>query len=211
MDTKKIIVALDGMDRDQALMLAWTLSGRVWGFKVNDLLLEYGTEIVRAIRCLGKVFADPKLYDIENTVVNSVLRLSQAGADMITVHASGGEKVIRAAANAAGNSKILAVTALTSFTNQDCQRVYGKPVNEVVWDLAHLACESGAHGIVCSPKEVDMFKHLNLIKVTPGIRSAPEGDQCRVQATSNADYWVIGRPITAANDPMAALDELEAL
>jgi orotidine-5'-phosphate decarboxylase len=209
MKNEQIIVALDGMDREEALMLAWTLSPSVWGFKVNDLLLSCGINIIRDLKCLGRVFVDPKLYDIPKTVANSVFRLSDAGADLITVHASGGKDMMEAALENAGNSKILAVTMLTSFEDCDVQSIYHRPIDETVWDLAHLAYESKVHGIVCSSREVKMLQHLNFMKVVPGIRTGqPEDDQKRIGDGSGADLFVIGRPITEADDPADALNNI---
>lgn len=210
MESKQIIVALDGMDREQALMTAWTLSSYVWGFKVNDLLLGYGLDIIRDLKCLGCVFADVKLHDIPKTVVNGTTRLSEAGADFITVHASGGKEMIKAAVDNAGDSKILAVTALTSLDESSVQEVYCRSVEETVWDLAHLANDAGAHGIVCSSNEVSMLAHLKMLKVVPGIRIGPvvKDDQKRTGTGDGADFFVIGRQITQSRDPMKALQKI---
>lgn len=210
MKPNQIIVALDGMDREEALMLAWTLSSTVWGFKVNDLLLSHGLDIIRELKCLGRVFADPKLYDIPKTVGNGVRRLAHAGADLITVHASGGKRMMRAAVENAGESKILGVTALTSMDDSEVQATYHRTVDETVWDLAHLAHESGAHGVVCSSREVKMLSHLNFIKVVPGIRlkSVDGDDQRRVGDGAGADLFVIGRPIVEASDPIKAVHDI---
>ena len=97
----KIIVALDGISEKEALRMAKILKGRVWGFKVNDLLFEDG-RIIAKLKKFGNVFADAKLHDIPNTVGNSVARLSRAGADMITVHGSGGIEMMKAAKQSAG-------------------------------------------------------------------------------------------------------------
>lgn len=210
MEAKQIIVALDGMERDEALVTAWTLSSLVWGFKVNDLLLAYGLNIIRDLKCLGKVFADPKLYDIPKTVENSVCRLSEAGADFITVHASGGKKMIQAALDASTESKIIAVTALTSFNDADTQEIYGRSTDETVWDLAHMAVDAGAHGIVCSAKEIPLLTHLNTIKIVPGVRAEPVNgdDQSRTGMPVNADFIVVGRPITSSQNPIRAVERL---
>src|SRR5689334_17776634 len=115
----KIIVALDGMTRSEALELATALKGSVWGFKVNDLLIQCGLEIVRELKKFGGVFADPKLSDIPNTVGNSVRVLAAAGADLITVHASASAASLKAAVAEAGPSRILAITVLTSMSDED--------------------------------------------------------------------------------------------
>jgi orotidine-5'-phosphate decarboxylase len=198
------------MEREQALMLAWNLSPYVWGFKVNDLLVSYGLDIVRDLKFLGKVFADPKLYDIPKTVANGVYKLAEAGADLITVHVSGGRQMIKAAMDNAGDAKIIGVTALTSLDDPQIQEVYHRTAEETVWDLAHLAYDCKLDGIVCSSREVEMLKHLNFIKVVPGIRLGRiEGDdQKRTGNGAGADYFVIGRPITEAMDPIEALNQL---
>lgn len=208
METNKIIVSLDGMDRKKALLLAWTLASQVWGFKVNDLLLSEGVEIIKDLKCLGRVFADPKLYDTCKTVANSVFKLVDAGADLVTVHASGGKEMMKAALDNAGQAKIIAVTVLTSLDN--VQSIYHRSVDETVWDLAHLAYEANVHGIVCSSKEVKMLHHLDFMKIVPGIRKWPvEGDdQKRVGDGSQGDLFVIGRPITEAADPVEALNRI---
>lgn len=210
MKSNQIVVALDGMGREEALTLAWTLASSVWGFKVNDLLLTYGLDIIRDLKCLGRnVFADPKLHDIPQTVANCVTRIADAGADLITVHASGGKDMIQAAVEAATDAKIIAVTALTSMDEPTIQEVYCRSVEETVWDLSHLAVEAGVHGIVCASGEVAMLKHLNVIKVIPGIRTVPTpDDQRRTGVGQGGDLFVVGRPITQAKDPIQALNQL---
>lgn len=205
MNLNQIIVALDGMTREQALTTAWTLSSHVWGFKVNDLLLTYGVNIIEDLKCLGNVFADPKFYDIPNTVANGVSRLAEAGADLITVHASAGKESMQAALDSAGNAKILAVTVLTSMTESQVREVYCRSIDETVWDLAYLAKEVGIHGIVCSSQELELIRHLDMLKVVPGIRLDGQDDHCRIGDGAGADLFVIGRPITKASDPVAAL------
>ncbi|MDO8495081.1 MAG: orotidine-5'-phosphate decarboxylase [bacterium] len=202
-----IIVALDGMTKKEALKMAQELKGLVWGFKVNDLLFE-GVEIIKKLKKFGKVFADAKLHDIPNTVANSVARLSKAEADLITVHASGGVEMMRAAKKVAGKSKLIAVTVLTSQKS-------GKSVGQ----LAKDAQKAGVDGVVCSADELKKVKKLkNLIKVVPGIRPEwykSKDDQQRIasprQALENgADFLVIGRPITQSPSPLAALKKILA-
>jgi len=149
MNAKRVIVALDGISTKEAIRIANLLSGYVWGFKVNDLLFE-DSQIIKRLKRYGKIFADAKLHDIPNTVANSVQMLSKSGADIITVHASGGENMIRAAKKAAGKAKIVAVTILTS-SNAPKARVL---------TLARTAINAGADGIVCSGKEVRAVREL---------------------------------------------------
>ena len=197
---------MDGISVDRAFLIANKLSGKVWGFKVNDLLFE-DVDIIRRLKKFGKVFAEAKLYDIPNTVSNSVRRLSKAGADMITVHASGGVIMMKAAKLAGGKSKILAVTVLTSRG--------GNPGETS--KLTRYAIKAGVDGIVCSGQDLvsirDIRESKKLLKVVPGIRpnSYKNKDDQKRTVTSKeaiergADYIVIGRPILNAKDPLKAL------
>ncbi len=215
---KKIIVALDGISKADALALAAKLRGLVWGFKVNDLLVECGLPIISELKAYGNVFADAKLHDIPNTVLNGVKRLAGAGADLITIHASGGKKMIAEAAGASGSAKILAVTVLTSLNEQDSREVFGKTPREAVLMLARIAKDGGAHGTVCSPEEVALLASepelQELIKVVPGIRPSWHGtpdDQARTNTPAEAlkagaSLLVIGRPIVKHEDPARAAE-----
>ena len=217
---KKVVVALDGIDRARALELAAELSNVVWGFKVNDLLLQYGVSIISDLKKFGAVFADAKLHDIPNTVSNSVARLAGAGADLITIHGSGGVKMIEAACRGKAQAKILAVTVLTSIDDETSKSIYGVSPRDGVERLAGLALAGGADGVVCSPEELGLFESgrlSSLIRVTPGIRPADYGksdDQSRVLTPEaaikrGASLLVIGRPITGEKDPRAAAERIE--
>ena len=212
-----VIVALDGMNQERALQLAEELRGEVWGFKVNDLLLDCGVEIIRRLSKFGHVFADPKLNDIPNTVSNSVRKLVAAGADLITVHGSAGEVALKKAKEAAGDSKILAITVLTSFAPSAAEYVFGKNVDAAVTHFAGIAAQSGVDGVVCSPKELTLLSKepalRALLKVTPGVRPAwyesAGDDQSRTLTPreamqAGAGLLVIGRPITGAENPLEA-------
>jgi orotidine-5'-phosphate decarboxylase len=215
---KRIIVALDGISRADSLAMAAELKDLVWGFKVNDLLVECGVEIVSQLKEYGNVFADAKLHDIPNTVANGVKRLEAAGADLITIHASGGPAMIAAAAGAAENACLLTVTVLTSLGDEDSQSIFGRTSKEAVISFARLAGQHGAGGIVCSAKElefVEQEKQLKtLLKVIPGIRPRWYGtsdDQKRTKSPADAirdgaDLLVIGRPITKHSCPAEAAE-----
>lgn len=198
-----IIVALDGLSEQEALAIAKQLSGKVWGFKINDLLYS---GILQKLARHGRVFADAKLHDIPNTVGNSVRRLSKLGARMISVHASGGRDMIRAAVRARGKSKIVAVTVLTSRHKSDDEF-------KVLVRSAHAA---GAQGIVCSAYELPLRRPGKLFTVVPGIRPTwyrKKDDQRRtvtpaVALAAGADYLVVGRPITRTRDPLHALHRI---
>lgn len=207
-----IIVALDNMERQTALELASRLSGKVWGFKVNDLLLEYGCEIVNSLKRFGHVFADPKLHDIPNTVRNSVKRLALAGADLITCHVSGGVNMLRAAVDEAGDKvKIIGVTVLTSLDFDEVRQTYrGWPLERFSDIVAH----SKVHGVVCSAHEIPFWNLFDLVKVVPGVRpfgNVKGDDQARSCGIVKADYLVIGRPITNSKDPVEAVQKIKAM
>lgn len=207
----KIIVALDGMSADTALEFAHLLSGEVWGFKVNDLLVEHGVEIIKKLKPYGKVFADPKVHDIPKTIANSVKRFAEAGADLITVHGSAGREGLKAAVKNRGQSEILAITALTSLSERDTEELYGLSPQAVVEKFARIAFESDVQGVVCSPQELQyLTSYTSLIKVTPGVRPSDYGvkdDQNRVASPDTAvkqgaSLLVIGRPIIESSHPL---------
>lgn len=205
----KIIVALDGISEKEALRTARILKGYVWGFKVNDLLFE-NKKIISKLKKFGNVFADAKLHDIPNTVANSVQRLSRAGADMITVHASGGVEMMKAAKRNANQSKILAVTILTS------DKANPKKVIKLLQD----AIKAKADGIVCSGRDLKVVGNIprseSLLKIVPGIRPKwykKKDDQKQVMSPKEAiklgaDYLVIGRPIIKSKNYINTLDNL---
>ena len=218
-----VVVALDDMREVEAVSTARHLAGMVWGFKVNDLLLRAGGEVVNRLSAYGKVFCDAKLHDIPNTVANQVRVLEEAGADLITVHGSGGEAMLRAAAGAVrGKARILAVTVLTSLEEEECKRLYGRGVSDQVRQLAGMALSAGLGGVVSSAAELPLLAGVDperkLYRVTPGIRPewhAAGDDQRRVMTpgealAAGADLLVIGRPITAASNPIQACRRLAA-
>lgn len=219
---KRIVLPLDGMTRVDALEIASRVSAEVWGFKVNDLLVDEGVQIVKELKQFGRVFADPKLYDIPNTVNNSIRKLDAAQCDLITIHASGGAKMIEAATKAASHAKILCVTALTSLSNEETSLVYKRTAKECVLDFAKIALNAGAYGIVCSPEELEMLSAYpdlsSLARVVPGIRPTWYGkadDQTRISTPEvaiarGATLLVVGRPIIEASDPLEACRKLNA-
>ncbi|MDP9144070.1 MAG: orotidine-5'-phosphate decarboxylase [Actinomycetota bacterium] len=227
----KVLVALDVPSAKEALDLATTLQPHVRGFKVGlELLMGEGPSIISTLAGLGSpVFVDAKLHDIPNTVGRTAERLGALGARWVTVHATGGEEMIRVAAEAlnessGGTAGILAVTVLTSLGEYELARIgIDRPLDEQVSALASAAAGSGAEGVVCAVTEARLVQALGLglMVVTPGIRSANAAgsDQKRVATPGAAiragsDLLVVGRPITAAPDVVAAAiaisDEIEA-
>lgn len=222
-----LIVALDLPSREQALDLVDRLGEAVDFYKVGSpLFTRSGPQFVRELRARGKrVFLDLKYHDIPSTVANAVASAAELDVQLVTLHASGGEAMMRAAREVVGDDgpKLLGVTILTSFTAVDVEKVWHKEIKSVrdeVARLAALAVEAGLHGVVTSPLEVEALKRrhgANLIVVTPGIRPAGDGlgDQARTAtpadaARAGADYLVIGRPVHAAADPVAVVHAVRA-
>jgi orotidine-5'-phosphate decarboxylase len=225
----RLAVALDFADEDQAMKLVDSLGDSCRWFKVGmELYYTAGNHVVQQLRDRGfKVFLDLKLHDIPNTVAGAVRSATQAGASLLTVHASGGATMMTAAAETAaalGSPRLLAVTVLTSMDSNELAGIgiTASPADQVL-RLARLARVSGIDGMVCSAEEVAMLRKetgSETLLVIPGIRPAGSavGDQKRVatpgQAIADgASMLVVGRPITRAADPAAAahaiLDEIE--
>jgi orotidine-5'-phosphate decarboxylase len=221
---ERIIVALDVPSGAGALDLVRRLSPHPGLFKIGlQLYTAAGPGIVRAVRDLGgRVFLDLKLHDIPNTVGRSVESANSLGVEMLTVHLSGGRAMVEAAVRAAGpRLLLLGVTLLTSFDEATLHEVgVDCSMEDQVLKLAKLGVECGIGGLVASPRELLPLRAAfgrETTVVTPGIR--PEGaqpdDQKRALTPSQAiqagaDFLVIGRPITAAEDPRAALEQIMA-
>ncbi len=217
-----IIVALDLENATEALKLVERLGDSVSFYKVGlELFSAEGPGVVRDLTAMGKdVFVDLKMYDIGETVKRAAASVAGLGAKLLTVHSS--PQVIRAAMQGARGSqlKILAVTVLTSFEEQDLEDlgVRGRTIGEQVEFLAMKGIEAGVDGFVCSPLEVANLRALagpGKILVTPGVRSAgaDPGDQKRVATpaeavAAGADYLVIGREITRAADPRSSSERI---
>lgn len=204
---KKIIVALDVRDRERALSLVKTTAPWVDVFKVGPILfLKYGPEILKAIRNEGKeIFLDLKFHDIPATVQRSVVSAQELGVYSLTIHSSGGEEMIKAAAGVSPRPKIWAVTVLTSQASGP----------ELVIERAKLAQKGGADGVIASPLEIEGIKKAcgkDFTVVTPGIRVEDRKDDQKRVATpaaavkAGADFIVVGRPIIEASDPARAAE-----
>ena len=223
------IVALDLPTAEAALALTDELASDCRFYKVgSELFTACGPSIVTALRDRGlDVFLDLKLHDIPNTVAGAVRSAAALGVRLLTVHAGGGEAMLRAAVTAAGDPSscgVLAVTVLTSLDARQLAAIWGRTseldVSEEVLRLAASARDAGAHGIVCSgleAREVRARFGSSLAILIPGIRLAGghSQDQARVvtpaEAASNgARYVVIGRAVTAAPDRRGAMRQLLA-
>ena len=213
----RLCFALDVKSGADALALVDELGDVVGCFKIGlELFIAAGPELVRDVRARGvDVFLDLKLHDISATVGSAVARAVDLDVRYLTIHASGGEGMLRAAQAAAGGATtLLAVTVLTSLGDADLAAV-GVDVSaaEQVLRLAALADSAGVGGVVCSPLEVAAVKARcpSLVAVTPGIRGAGDqrDDQARTMSAADAvaagaDVIVVGRPIRAAVDRRAA-------
>jgi orotidine-5'-phosphate decarboxylase len=229
---ERLIVALDVETLDAADALAGTLGNAVRRLKVGlELYTACGPEAVRVVRAHGvNVMLDLKLHDIPETVARATLRAAALGAELLTIHTSGGWKMMEAAADAARKSgtglKLLGVTVLTSMDANDLAQVgevtAGTTVEDIVKKRAQLAMECGLDGVVASPREAAVVRAgapEGFLIVTPGVRpgggTKPSDDQKRVATpgearAAGADYIVVGRPVRDADDPRAAAEAIVA-
>ena len=220
-----IIVALDLPTAEDAVRLAKRVAPHVGAFKVGlGLLYGAGPGVATALVDLGKpVFADAKLHDIPTQVGAAARRLGRLGVRWVTAHVSGGDAMLRAAVaglgeGSGGHAGILGVTVLTSLEQQDLTALgMANTPGKMVSKMSRVAMEAGCEGIVCSPQELAVVAAVapGLLRVTPGVRPAGSdaSDQRRVMTPREAiergaDWLVVGRPITAASDPVAAAAEI---
>ena len=223
----EMIVALDLPTPQAALALVDRIGDAAGYYKVGPALYTVtGPELLRALRRKGKrIFLDLKFHDIPNTVAHAVAAAASLEVELLTVHASGGTAMMRAAREAAGTDgpRLLGVTLLTSFTPGDVEVVWGKQLlslREEVARLTNLAYEAGLDGVVTSVLEAEAMKRRygpEFLVATPGIRPTGElqGDQARTATPAEAvkagsDFLVVGRPITMAPDPAEAAVRIRA-
>jgi len=220
-----IIFPLDVSTFDEAMRYVTLLKDQVGLFKVGlELFLSQGPEIIKAIRkqTSAGIFLDLKLHDIPATVKRAFLAASQFRPRFITIHCDEGDEILKSVAeNNPGDTKIMAITVLTSLNPKKLKALgygekYVKDLSALVLLKARMAKEAGCHGVVCSGHEVAMVKRElgpDLIAITPGIRPAwsvvKQDDQARIVTPSaavknGADYIVVGRPIRDAEDPADA-------
>lgn len=215
-----IYLALDFSDLGSAIAMAREVRDHVGGYKVGlELIWRAGPEAVEAVSELGlPVFVDAKLHDIPNTVQAAARSIGRLGARFVTVHAGGGEPMMKAAvaglAETAPDGGVLAVTVLTSLDEREFSRVgFRGSIGDGVDSMVDLAVVSGAEGVVCAVSDLRSVKERapGLLAVTPGIRmpddSAHDQERFATPAaarSAGADILVVGRPITASSDPARA-------
>jgi len=223
---KDVIIACDFASRQQTLGFLDAFDGRRRPFVKIGMELFYaeGPDIVRELKRRGHpVFLDLKLHDIPNTVRKAMRVLSGLDVDIVNVHAAGTIEMMRAALEGLTREDgtrplLVAVTQLTSTSEERMQKelLIGAGINDTIVKYAQNAREAGLDGVVCSPLEAEMVKQAcgpDFLTITPGIRfaDAAADDQVRITTPARAreigsDYIVVGRPVTAAPDPVAAYE-----
>lgn len=226
---KDVIIACDFSSKEETLSFLDKFSGKKPYVKIGmELFYAEGPDIVREIKTRGhQIFLDLKLHDIPNTVKKSMAVLSRLDVDMVNLHVAGTRAMMEAALEGVTRSDgsrplVIAVTQLTSTSQERMQEelLISAPIDETVMHYAANAEKAGLDGVVCSPMEAGKVHETcgkQFLTVTPGIRFADgdKGDQVRVTTPAQAkeigsDYIVVGRPITAAADPVAAYERCVA-
>ena len=222
---KDVIVACDFSSKDEVISFLSKFKDEKPYVKIGmELFYACGPDIVREIKARGhKIFLDLKLHDIPNTVRKAMSVLSRLDVDMTNVHAAGTVDMMRAALEGLTRPDgtrplLIAVTQLTSTSEERMQRelLIGATINETIAKYAENAAEAGLDGVVCSPLEAQLVKEhcgAEFKTITPGIRfaDAAADDQVRITTPARAreigsDFIVVGRPVTAAEDPVAAYE-----
>ena len=221
----RIVVALDHPSADAALAMAGCIDPARCRVKVGmELFTAAGPAVLEELHRLGfEIFLDLKFHDIPNTVAGACRAAAAHGVWMMNVHASGGRRMMEAARDAAGGGEgrplVVAVTVPTSMDRGDLAETgAGSALPDRVRTLARLAGDCGLDGVVCSAADLGHLRgtfDAGFLRVTPGIRLAGAGDDQRRVATpgdavrAGASHIVVGRPVTGAPDPIAALDAIE--
>jgi len=220
----RIIVAIDTYDLAEANAILDQLDPTLCKIKVGSVVFNaLGNSFLQSISKRGfKIFLDLKLHDIPNTVSETILGFQNFSIDMLTVHLSGGEKMLTKAMLAAKtiDTKIIGVSILTSLEEPDTLELFNNNINDQITYLFKIAKKTNLDGIVCSPLELEKANTIlepNTIKITPGIREVKtDDDQARTMGAQEAiqrgaSSLVIGRPITQANDIATALKNFNKL
>lgn len=218
---RDVIIACDFKNQDELFEFLKPFDGLNPFLKIGmEIFYKEGPQLVQKLKEMGcRIFLDLKLHDIPNTVEKAMKNIATLGVEITNVHAAGGIKMMEAArrgldsVEAGKNTKLIAVTQLTSISQEALEQelLIEKPLADVVKAYALNAKSAGLDGVVCSALEAPIIKELGLMSVTPGIRFADDSvnDQKRVATPAYAkelgsSYIVVGRSITAADDPVAA-------
>ena len=218
MTDPKIIVAIDTFDFQKANAILEQLNPDLCLIKIGSVVFNaLGKSFLKHASSQGfKIFLDLKLHDIPNTVHETITGFNDCKLDMLTVHLSGGEEMLRKAmlAGKSINTKVIGVSMLTSLEEEDSLTLFGNKLEDQISNLFRVAAKVNIDGIVCSPHELEIANKIlgsHSIKVTPGIRDIKaDDDQARTMSAKEAiergsSFLVIGRPITQAEDIPAAL------
>ena len=218
MNDPKIIVAIDTYDLQQANLILDQLDPDLCKIKIGSVVFNsLGKSFLKEVSSRGfKIFLDLKLHDIPNTVHEAILGFHDCSIDMLTVHLSGGEEMLKKAmlAGKSINAKVIGVSILTSLEESDTLSLFDNKLDHQIRNLFEIAVKANLDGVVCSPHELEMSNTIlnsDSIKITPGIRDIKvEDDQARTMNAKEAieqgaTFLVIGRPITQAQDISTAL------
>jgi len=218
MTDPRIIVAIDTFDLKQGNAILDQLDPDLCMVKIGSIVFNaFGKSFLQHASSQGfKIFLDLKLHDIPNTVHETILGFNDCKIDMLTVHLSGGEEMLKKAMHAGKsiNAKVIGVSILTSLEEEDSLALFDNKLEDQIINLFKIAVKANIDGIVCSPHELEIANTIlgsHLIKITPGIRDIKvEDDQARTMSAQEAikrgsTFLVIGRPITQAKDVTKAL------
>ena len=218
MTNPRIIVAIDTYDLQEANVILDQLDPDLCKIKIGSVVFNsLGKSFLKEVSSRGfKIFLDLKLHDIPNTVYEAILGFHDCSIDMLTVHLSGGEEMLKRAklAGTSINAKVIGVSILTSLEESDTIALFGNKLDHQIRNLFEIAVKANLDGVVCSPHELEMSNTIlnsDSIKITPGIRDIKvEDDQARTMSAKEAiekgaTFLVIGRPITQAQDISTAL------
>ena len=220
--SKKVIVALDSNNLEEANKLVDILKNYIFGVKIGyEFFFNFGLKGYKKIQSKNiNIFLDLKLHDIPNTVKKSIEAISFLNPYFTTVHISGGDRMLEATIIKKKETKILGVSALTSLDNEQVNKYYLREnINKLVTDFTYFAIENKLDGLVCSPHEIELVKKIagnKLIIVTPGIRTSSydeKDDQKRIMTPGEAvslgaDYVVVGRQIIKSEKPLNQLMQI---
>ena len=218
MTDPRIIVAIDTFDHTEANVILDQLDPKLCRIKIGSVVFNaLGKSFLKDVSMRGfKIFLDLKLHDIPNTVHETILGFHDCPVDMLTVHLSGGEEMLKKSmlAGKSINTKVIGVSILTSLEESDTIALFDNKLDHQIRNLFEIAVRSNLDGVVCSPHELEMSNTIlnsDSIKITPGIRDIKaEDDQARTMSAKEAiekgaTFLVIGRPITQAQDISTAL------